>query len=147
MNIKKIVNAGLILSIIIAVACSGKKDDEHANHEAGKKEEWKEMDEFHMVMAETFHPFKDSANLEPVKSKARELYAAADKWASVPLPEKVDNEEVKTKLQKLKSDAEALTETVKTGDDKKIGEDLTRLHDEFHELQEAWYGEEGHKKH
>ena len=98
------------------------------------------MDDFHLIMAETFHPYKDSSNLDPVKRRAAELMASADRWASSDLPEKVDNDEVKGKLTQLKAEAATLAEQVRSADDNVIGEQLTRLHDTFHELQEAWYG-------
>lgn len=130
--------------------CSGKKDhdkhgDDHEHEHAVSKDEWKEMDEFHMLMADAFHPYKDSTNLEPAKTKAVELAAAAEKWANAPLPEKVNNDEIKSKLEQLKTGTAAFVETVKSGDDKKIGDELTTLHDQFHEIQEVWYG--GHGEH
>ena len=139
-----------LVTFSIAVACSGDKKEaaekhEHAGEHEAKSEDWKEMDEFHMVMAESFHPYKDSSNLEPAKAKAVEMAAAADKWASAPLPEKVNNDEVKAKLGQLKTETAAFAETVKSADDQKIGESLTSLHDLFHELQETWYG--GHHDH
>lgn len=98
------------------------------------------MDDFHMIMAETFHPYKDSSDLDPVKRRAAELMSSADQWASSPLPEKVDNAAVRSKLQQLKTEAATLAEQVRSADDNVIGEQLTKLHDTFHELQEAWYG-------
>lgn len=125
---------------ILAVACGDKKNDKVANNEA-----WPEMDEFHTVMADSFHPFKDSANLEPAKANAAELVKIAEKWANSPLPEKVDNEETKANLSQLKSDASSFVQIVQEGDSVRIGESLTALHDQFHKLQESWYGgkEEG----
>jgi hypothetical protein len=136
----------LVLSVVVIAACSSKKEDSHGEHtEASDSKEWKEMDDFHMVMAETFHPYKDSANLEPVKTQAGELVAAADKWVAAPLPKKMDNEGVKGKLENLKKESQALVQTVSAGDDKAIGDQLTKVHDLFHEIQEAWYGDgEGH---
>ena len=134
----------LLCVTIFAVSCSSKKEGERKAEEhvtaTSTDEDWPAMDEFHMIMAETFHPFKDSANLEPIKTKASELAASAEKWLNAPLPEKVNNDEVKTKLQQLKTDAATLSETVKSADDKTIGESLTKVHDLFHEIQEAWYG-------
>jgi hypothetical protein len=133
----------LIVALLMLGGCGSKpqdsQDDEHGHghHEEG---EWKEMDEFHVIMRETFHPYKDSANLEPAKRRASELMTGADQWASAELPDKVDNAEVKTKLEQLKSEATTLAESVKSADDNVIGEHLTQLHDTFHELQEAWYG-------
>lgn len=140
----------------VLVSCSGKKADEthDADHHhdsdttaAAEEADWKAMDDFHMVMAETFHPFKDSANLAPIKARAAELATAAETWANEPLPEKVDNEEMKTKLQALKVEAAALVETVKTNNEKAIGEGLTRLHGSFHAIQEMWYGGKGGHHH
>jgi hypothetical protein len=127
--------------VAMVLACSGKKEEPHDhNISADDPEVWEEMDAFHMVMAETYHPFKDSANLEPVKLRASELMDAANEWMLAPVPAKVDNDEVKSNLEKLKAEAVALAETVKTSDDNVIAEQLTQLHDTFHQLQEAWYG-------
>jgi len=135
--------AALILSVVI-LACGPKKESATQENEQEQRE-WKEMDEFHMVMAEAFHPYKDSSNLAPAKTHAADLVAAADKWASAALPKKVDNEDMKTRLQQLKSESQAFADVVQTGDDKAAGEQLTKLHDLFHQIQEMWYG--GHDEH
>jgi hypothetical protein len=133
--------AGLLLWNCAAKTGS-EPPDEHNSSTAGDGV-WKAMDDFHMVMAETFHPFKDSANLEPAKTRADELLTAADEWARAPLPEKVDNDDMRSKLQRLRSEAATLAESVRSSDDNVVGEHLTRLHDTFHSIQEAWYSE-GH---
>ncbi len=135
----------IVFAIVMTVACSGKKESVDA---VTDNEEWPEMDEFHMIMAESFHPYKDSANIEPAKANAAEMARAAEKWANAALPKNVDNDEMKTNLAQLKIDAAAFTQIVQSGDSTKIGESLTSLHDAFHKLQEAWYGagkDEGHK--
>jgi hypothetical protein len=128
------------------LACNNKKDD-HKSATGEDEKAWKEMDDFHMVMAETFHPYKDSANLAPAKAKADDLVASADKWTSTGLPERVDNEEMKSMLQQLKSEAEVLRDVVQSGSDEQIGAALTKLHDTFHAVQELWYGGHGHEQH
>lgn len=129
-----------ILAVLLLAGCAGKKEDVHEHAAAGEDDDWKEMDEFHMIMAETFHPYKDSSNLDPAKTRAAELADAAGKWASATLPEKVDNDQIRSKLQQLKSETEMLAERVRTADDNVIAEQLTKVHDTFHEIQEAWYG-------
>lgn len=129
----------VILVTLLTAACGTKKDETAANND-----EWPEMDEFHMIMAESFHPYKDSAYLEPAKANAAEMAKVAEKWLNAPLPEKVNTDETKANLSQLKADADAFTQTAQSGDSVKIGESLTALHDQFHKLQEAWYG--GHKK-
>jgi hypothetical protein len=131
----------VLLAFALAMACSGKKE----SADAANNDEWPEMDEFHMVMAESFHPYKDSANMEPAKANAAEMAKVAEKWASAPLPEKVNNDEIKASLAQLKTDAATFAQTVQSGDSTKIGADLTSLHDLFHKLQEAWYA--GGKEH
>jgi hypothetical protein len=147
MDRKSVINIAIFIIAIFALACAGKKDQSSTT--ASDSKTWKEMDEFHMVMAETFHPYKDSADLEPVKTKANDLVAAADKWANAAMPEKVNNDEMKTKLQSLKSETEALADVIQNGEDQVIGDQLTKVHDLFHEIQEAWYGggEEHHHEH
>ncbi len=136
-----------LLAVLFVAACTAKKEEAsaEATTETEKAEEWPAMDAYHFAMAEAFHPFKDSANLEPVKLQAAELAKAAEAWVNAPLPEKVNNDEIKAKLQELKTSSDALATLVSTGSDEEIGASLTALHDKFHELQEAWYGGGGHK--
>jgi len=146
MNKLKVI-AALLAVVLLMTQCETKKEAESASSESPKEEagEWKAMDDFHMIMAETFHPFKDSANLAPIKTQAAELVASADAWVNSGLPEKMNTEEVKAKLQELKSEAQVLADQVKTSTDAEIGKQLEKVHDKFHEIQEMWYGESGHK--
>lgn len=127
-----------VIVALLATACGHKKDEAAAN-----QNEWPEMDEFHMIMAESFHPL-DSANLEPAKANAADMAKSAEKWANAPLPEKVDNDETRENLAKLKTEANEFVQIAQGGDSLKITESLTALHKRFHTLQEAWYG--GHKE-
>ena len=146
MNTVKSKNIVFVLLALFAFACGTNKDDH--DHDAAEKKEWKEMDDFHMVMAETFHPYKDSSNLEPAKARAGELAAAAEKWAAAELPSKVNDEGTRASLEELKEQTSALVQVVSAGDDKTIGDQLTKVHETFHSIQESWYGggeeHEGH---
>ncbi len=55
----------------------GQKDahdsEDHHHEEAAGDEKWAAMDEFHTLMAESFHPYKDTANLAPAKANAAVL--------------------------------------------------------------------------
>jgi hypothetical protein len=132
----------MCLIAAVSLACSGKKQETHEHDTAA--DEWKEMDDFHMLMAEAFHPYKDSANLAPAKEKAEALASSAEQWRNAPLPEKVNNDKAKTALAQLSTDAAAFATIAKSGDDKATGESLNKLHDEFHHIQEMWYGGHGH---
>lgn len=140
-SIAKIVAIGCLS---LFVACSGKtKTEEVVNTESA---DWKEMDSFHMIMAEAFHPYKDSSNLEPAKKLAEEMALEAEKWSAATLPSKVNSDEVKASLEKLKVDTRALADLIKSGaDDQAVGASLNALHDSFHGIMEAWHG--GEEKH
>ena len=133
------------LSIVFS-SCTSKKDSDNNTSGDG---EWKPMDDFHTIMAESFHPFRDSADLGPAIANAESMAAAAEKWLNSPIPEKVNNDEVKTKLQELNDQAVSFVTISKGGDQNAIGESLTNMHDLFHSLQEEWYEDhgEGHEQH
>ncbi|MCW5910984.1 MAG: hypothetical protein KIT62_07915 [Cyclobacteriaceae bacterium] len=134
----------IVIGMAVLAACS--KKDENLLSEETEINEWAEMDAFHMIMAEAFHPFKDSANLEPAKNLAEEMAAEAGKWAAAELPAQVASEDVKNLLEKLKTDTRALADEVKAGaTNEQIGADLTALHDNFHSIMEAWHKGKGEK--
>lgn len=144
-KLNKLCSIVCALSIVFS-ACTSKK---HGAHEmSATADEWKPMDDFHMIMAESFHPFRDSADLGPAKANADAMVGAAEKWLSAPIPEKVNNDHIKAKLQELKNEAVAFATISKTDDTEAIGVSLTKLHDLFHGLQEEWYGgDEEHQEH
>lgn len=133
-----------LLIMFTVLACSTKH-----NENATQDDEWPEMDAFHMTMAEAFHPLKDSGNVEPAKRLIRQLATEADKWASSPIPEKVNNDEMRSKLEKLKTGIHALDEVIQDGaSEELIGTSMHTLHDQFHEIMEDWHSsgaEEGHE--
>jgi hypothetical protein len=131
------------VALTCAVSC-GKKDhkDEHAST---SPREWKEMDDFHMVMAEAFHPYKDSAYLEPAKQIAGEMASVAKEWKSSDKPEGIEADKFDEKLERLATLTDEFSSLVKSESDEVLGQKLTGLHDLFHELQNDFYaGAEGH---
>jgi hypothetical protein len=136
----------LVLAAAMVACQSKEKKEEQA---AEEQMEWAEMDAYHMLMAEAFHPYKDSSNLAPAKAGAAQLAAEAVKWASAPLPEKVNNEQMRAMLERLKFNAGALADKVQMqASDEEIGTALNTLHDYFHRIMEGWHGgEHEHEKH
>jgi len=137
--------AGLVA---VLMACGGKK--EGSEEAAGDDMTWAGMDAYHMVMAESYHPLRDSANLAPAKANAEALAAEAEKWAAAPLPERVNNDEMTTRLENVKAASRAFADKVKAGaSDEELSAALTALHEEFHHVHEAWEGGHGgdHKEH
>ena len=138
------VAAGLILAVLW-LSCSSKKSEQSASA-SPDPDVWPEMESYHMVMAEAYHPYRDDKNLEPVKSLAENLAKEAEKWASAALPAKVNSEQVKTKLEKLRIDSRKLADLVKSGaTDEQIGDALSALHESFHTIMEEWQGGHGEK--
>ncbi len=121
------------------------RQKENAERTSGQNDpiEWAEMDSFHTIQTEAFYPYKDSANLEPIKRLADAMAQEASAWASASLPLKVNNDAMKAQLNQLKTDTHALAEMIKGGaSDEEIGTSLQALHDSFHLIMEAW-NEEG----
>ena len=133
-----------LAALTLLFACAGKQHD-HQHEATASDSVWIGMDEFHFVMAESFHPYKDSSNLEPAKKFAREMDSVAGIWVSAARPEKVNTDAVKEKMDKLKVDTKLFADAVKVEADSTLAKSLTDLHDQFHALQEAWYG--GHEQH
>ena len=122
------------------LSCSSKRSEQSAGA-AGDPDAWPEMESYHMVMAEAYHPYKDSKNLEPIKSLAENLARESEKWASAPLPDKMNTDDVKAKLENLKTNSRKLADLIKSGaGDEQIGVALSALHDRFHEIIEEWQG-------
>lgn len=137
----------LLFSVLLLTSC-GEKKAETAEEE--EMIEWKELDEFHAIMADVFHPLKDSGNIAVYMSRAGELADAAEKWAAAPLPEKVNNDEVKSMIEELKKGSRQVADEIANGaEEDYAGTELHKLHDQFHKIQEAWYsdGKEGHEHH
>ncbi|MBI1770458.1 MAG: hypothetical protein HYR67_18980 [Bacteroidetes bacterium] len=131
----------LIAIVVLWSFCAACSHKEH--HE--KKAEWKELDSFHKIMADVFHPLKDSGDLKPVKKLAAQLAEEAERLASSSLPENLRSDEMKSNLEKLKTDSKSLADEIAKGaSDDAIKEKLTALHDQFHKIMEASQGSHGH---
>jgi PBP1b-binding outer membrane lipoprotein LpoB len=142
MKIKFLILVGLTLTFSSCTNKESATEQTEVTTENTDPDEWPQMDSFHMIMAEAFHPYKDSANLAPIKVLAEEIASEAETWAASSLPEKVDNDEVKDKLAQLKTDTRALADKIKGGaSDEEIGSSLKALHDSFHEIMETWNGD------
>jgi hypothetical protein len=135
-----------VLLLLVAVAsffsCT-KKENPDIISAQDDATEWFEMDSFHTIMSEAFHPYHDSVNLEPVKRLAEEMALEAEGWAATSLPQKINNDEMKALLNQLKTDTRSLATMIKGGaSDDEIGTSLEALHNSFHTIMEAWNAEE-----
>jgi hypothetical protein len=111
---------------------------------AQEKKAWKEMDDFHNVMRETFHPAEEG-HFDPIKTRSLEMADKAVAWKKSIAPEGYDKKSVNVSLDKLVKGAKELDKLVKAkSTDKTIKEKLTGLHNIFHEIMEKCSGEDHH---
>ncbi len=100
------------------------------------EDEWKELEAFHSVMAETFHPAEDG-DLKPVRENAGDLVAKAKAWQESPVPAGFDKTLTTKPLKTLVAKCKEVQSAVKA---KKSDAELTKLitgaHDAFHEIVE-----------
>jgi hypothetical protein len=126
---------GAAALLLIFAACSKKESEDETS------DEWPEMDSFHMIIADAYHPFKDSANLAPAKKLAEEMALEAVRWQEAALPDKVSDDDMKKMLEGLRLESRAFADQVRSNvSDAELGNSLTTLHDSFHKIMEAWYG-------
>jgi len=97
---------------------------------------WKEMDAFHDVMSETFHP-SEEGNLQPIKTRIDEMVTKAKAWQKSSVPDKYDAKKSKAKLKELVKGTEALRKNIRNNaSDPDITKQLSELHDVFHDIME-----------
>lgn len=96
--------------------------------------EWKEKDEFHKVMAQTFHPVEEG-NYNPIRERSNEMYQKAVAWQKSTIPAGYNKKKISKTLKKLVKESKELDKKIKAGTtDAEIKKDLTELHDIFHEI-------------
>lgn len=98
--------------------------------------EWKELDDYHKVMASTFHP-SEEGNLQPIKERSGELADKAKALQKSTIPAAYQKPGVKESLDLLAKESKALDKMVrKKKPDADITKSLTALHERFHEVIE-----------
>lgn len=97
---------------------------------------WKELDDYHTVMSQTFHP-SEEGNLQPIKERSGELADKAKALQKSAIPAAYQKPGVKETLDKLAKESKALDKMVrKKKPDADITKALAALHDRFHEVME-----------
>jgi hypothetical protein len=128
-----------------AVSPSQQGEHQHDKHQAQASDKWAEMDAFHTVMSQTFHPAEEG-KLEPIRKRAGEMATKAKQWLDSKPPKIYDVPEIKEMLTKLAAESKALADNIAKGaGDDQVKKGLTALHDRFHEIIGACHAEK--KKH
>jgi len=93
---------------------------------------WKELDAFHMLVMETWHPAKDKGDMKATRAKSADLLASAKALAASSAPKGCDSPKVKDAVKGLPAEAQIVADHVtKKSDDATLKAALKSLHDKF----------------
>jgi hypothetical protein len=144
---KWIIKVVCILALIIGVpplafvSQANSLSQQHEKHQQQASDKWAEMDAFHTVMSQTFHPAEEG-KLEPIRKRAGEMATKAKQWLDSKPPKIYDVPEIKEMLVKLAAESRALAENIAKGaGDDQVKKELTALHDRFHDIIGACHAE------
>ncbi len=125
--------AFLWFTLSFLASCTSKKAEENAT------QAWREMDALAITMEHAFQPLKDSSSVDTATRLMAQIADECEKLASSTLPDRVNNDITRKKLEKLKTDARALANEIATGTEEDvIGSDFYKIHDLYQEIQDAW---------
>ncbi len=97
-------------------------------------ENWPEMKTFHSVLSETFHPAEEG-DLQPIKNRSHEMFLNAKLINKSPVPDGVNNEQMRKTLKRLEKETDKLNAlVVRDEQNTAIMKQLTIVHDTFHEI-------------
>jgi hypothetical protein len=120
------------LSLVMIFAAIAVAQPIHAQQKA----KWQELDAFHEVMSKTFHPAEEG-KLEPIRTRSQEMLDKAVAWKNSTAPEGYDKSAVLKNLKKLVKGSKEINKMVKkNASDNELKEELSELHDVFHEIVE-----------
>jgi hypothetical protein len=135
----------VVLVAISLTNCAKKEEPKpqpvEAQKPAPKLEEWAEMEIFHNVMAETFHPMEDG-EMKPILTRAQEMADKAKAWQQSTPPARYApvKDSVNFYLAKLAAESQALADIVaKKAKEEDIKKSLTALHDRYHTVSDFCY--------
>lgn len=100
-----------------------------------EQDSWTALKDFHMVMAQTFHPMEEG-NLKPIRERSGEMLSKAQKLAASKVPASFQSAGITKAIADLVVGSGNLEKAIKKKvKDDKIKADLTKLHDTFHIIQ------------
>jgi len=103
---------------------------------SAQKAAWKELDDYHAVMSQTFHPAEEG-NLQPVLTRAGELAEKGAVLKKSTIPVDYQKEGVKTSVDLLAKESKELANMVRQKkSEAEVKKAIFALHDRFHEVME-----------
>lgn len=99
---------------------------------------WKELDSYHQLMMQTWHPIKEKGDVSAIRVKAGEIVASAKLLAASKAPKGCDTPALKTASTGLIAETEGVATLVsKKADDATLSAAMKTLHDKFEVLEEG----------
>jgi hypothetical protein len=107
---------------------------EHGGDHA--KSAWKELDGYHELMMQTWHPIKEKGDVGPIKVKAKDMFAASKKLAGSKAPKGCDSPNMNIAADSLVLETKSVADLVANkADDSTISSAMKKLHDKFEVLE------------
>lgn len=101
-----------------------------------QKTKWKEMEQFHTVISQTFHPAEHN-KLQPTRDQAPLLLNLAKQWQQAAIPENFNAVKTKRTLAKLVKACNLLSASVASNKtDAVLKKQIYTVHELFHEIAE-----------
>ena len=99
-----------------------------------KFENWPQMKNFQSILTETFKP-AEKGDMSPIRSRSHELYQNAKLINKMPVPQTVDNEQLRTTLKRLERETDKLNAlVVREEQTPTVMKQFNIVHDTFHEI-------------
>jgi hypothetical protein len=93
---------------------------------------WKELDLFHELLAETWHPLEHGADFKPIREKAAKLGDAGKAWGASKVPAACDKKVVTDAVAAAVTNSRMVADLVaKQAPDSTVKNAMKKLHHEF----------------
>lgn len=120
------------LKTLVAIFCMA-VFTANVNAQSSAKD-WKELTDFHKVMAQTFHPMEDG-NYQPIRERSGEMFEKARLLSESKIPAEFNKPEMLQAIQELNVGSRKLDAMIKNkATDDEVNKSLTALHDTFHKI-------------
>jgi hypothetical protein len=109
--------------------------------------QWPEKNEFHKVMAQTYHPTEEG-NFEPIRSRIGEMHEKAVAWMNSTPPKDFDKPEIKSTMKELLGqivEVQAMIEKKATNE--QLKPKMEALHETFHKIVGMCSKDDNHEGH
>ena len=135
-------NFTLIAAMITAFAISAS-----AQTPVTSQAQWPEKNEFHKVMAQTYHP-SEEGNFEPIRSRIGEMHEKAVAWMNSTPPKDYDKPEIKATQKELVGQIVELQAMINNkATNEQLKPKLEALHETFHKIVGLCSKDDNHEGH